>query len=931
MQSKFPGKCGCGAAFNRGDEIRWEKGVGVIGCPSCGGARRAAPSAAPVVDRQSYVAKRKGSALVTAADVTGPQPLLILPPSTVTLDTFQQAVVDWKAGCALVAAGAGSGKTTTLIERIAALIGQGALPESILLLVYNRKAADDMKKKLSDRLGSGVAERVGAFTFHGWGQRLLRKWGHPSADVVLGADDESPSPYPLAQGVLRDMNVQGEVDGYLAASNFIREALIDLAANDSIDRIAELRVAEGNLKLAKELRDFTVRYQQAKAQKGAIDFADMLAVIGNEIQRGTQRAQALTNLYAHVMVDEAQDANVARNVIAWHLGTGAKTLVVVGDLRQSIYGFTGARPDLFKGLLDKGATLLTMPVNRRSTAAIVAAGNAVAEGRDWNLGGACSPKPDAEAGEPVQFWTCDEGQGAQIAAEIQARVAAGLPLTDGEGRPNYACLVRTNAGGASLEAGLTARGLPVRVLGSHGGVWATTAGRHFYAYLAAAEDRAVNGLAAIANRPLRYIKGEITKPLVVSCKDGGLVGALRATYNRGALRLATDLERLAGMEWAERCEEVADFLITDLKERAAEAGEVAGKAVHPDEDKEKAYEALASAAVAAGSLAAIDAQVAAMKKVKATDPAVEISTCHKAKGAEWTVVFATGMEEGVFPHAMAEDVEEERRLFYVAVTRAKKACIVTCAANPSEFFTDLQSALTPREDGPKGGEEKPAEVAADEEQKDADLAHASCRAMDAAWEGEEKVAVESAWPAGMFNPLKLEQARKHAEAATKAEPKATAGEGGRYVQPVVEDFDTLLAHLGFWEAGRDVEKRVNQKVWETGWKYGDKGGAVLIRVFSTLPVGGQAARERGEDSMKVAAIYQDDAGREFPMHKKLPYAARTRGWRVTLLAKIEEVAKMIHATKACVDCGAPKVERVAKATGKTFTACAAFCRKNGGR
>jgi DNA helicase II / ATP-dependent DNA helicase PcrA len=606
-------------------------------------------------------------------------------PSPIQLDEHQRRVVEWRVGEALVAAGAGSGKTTVLIERCAAIIGEGCAPESVLTLVYNKSAASTLKRRLRERLGPELGDRVKAFTFHGWCYGVLRELlqDQIGRGVIVGTDG-GPSAFTIGKQLLAETGIQGwDLKDLLRASELAREALVDVDAGDAVQAVMALPLDLQEWRAADVVR-FTREYQRAKAQLEAIDFADMLALVCRLIQGGGSRAELLAERYTHVQVDEHQDGNVARNLIATHLAQGALSLVMVGDARQSIYGFTGARPDLFRSRLGAGAELLTLPINRRSTAPIVALGNRIAEGRDWNLGGPCFPSPAAlmPAEEVRVMWTESEPEEADaVVREVQARIEAGVPLAT-DGRANYAALVRTNGAGAQLECAFLARGLPCRVLGQSGGVWSSSAGKDVLAYLRAAAGKADKDLVRISNKPRRYLKRAVVERALET--GGDIVDALYKTRDRNALQLGRDVDLLRDLAWEKRVKYVVRLLVDDLRDRGDDAvGE-------PDEDKAELYTSLGAAAVTLGSLEAIDAQIAALKKVKDKDPAVEISTIHKAKGLEWHTVFTCSAADAVLPHKKARDVEEERRLFYVAVTRAKRVALIsTGAPRPSPFLAEV--------------------------------------------------------------------------------------------------------------------------------------------------------------------------------------------------------------------------------------------------
>lgn len=701
MRAKFGGTCRkCGAGFNTGDFILYENRA-VVGCQACSPGEalalaRPANGPAPIISNakawDGLIENEPEVALLTSVRQIVLPPSIeeccAIPLSSASPDENQQRVIDWRTGEALVAAAAGSGKSFTMLERMAGLVREGCPPERLVTLVYNKKAADDLKARTKDRLGMFLGERVHVATFHGWAYSMINEWwpNQFGRGRIVGVDG-GPSSITLGLAAMRAAQIEDEMDvkDLVKLSELTREALIDVDAPEAIEKV-QLLPTKPEADTARIIVQFCRAYQAEKAKQNAIDFADMLYVVNRVIDHGGARARMLAQRYTHVQVDEAQDINPARLRIATHLASGARSLVWCGDFRQTIYSFTGSRPDLLKSRLEAGATLLALPVNRRSTQHIVEAGNKVARDADWNVGGDCSPaeKNVSDAAEPVRIWWTETAsdEADAVAAEVAARVEAGVPLATPGGVMNYACLARTNGQAADLELAFTMRKLPCRVIGSTGGVWASNTGRDFLAYLRAGElGSAGKDLARIANKPARYLKRHIAEQ---AGEAFDTLEALRGHHsNRGAVRLANDIEELRSLSWADRCKRALKFLISDLKERADDANDV----TNPDEDKADSYFALSTIAEQMGSVAAIDAQIELMKKVSAKDPAVEICTMHKSKGAEWHTVFVCGAAKGLIPHQKSTDHEEERRLFYVALTRAQKVCIVSVGgATPSPFL-----------------------------------------------------------------------------------------------------------------------------------------------------------------------------------------------------------------------------------------------------
>ena len=946
MTLKFPGTCkGCGARLATGARGNYGgKGAGVVACDACSGtAKPATAAAATAPDTEEGVVDFGagtvgGTAFELPADAA-PVDAHAIPAPVRALDPHQLLVAAHRAGEAVVAAAAGSGKTTVLVERTADLITDGALPESILTLTFNRNAAITFRSRLAQRLGAELAGRCRVYTFHAYCLAVLRAW-YPGErrmrpDRLIGTED-GPSPYSIAGPVVRALEIDTDLEALLSADARLREAMIDPSAPGAVAAAGE--VLRLPAEAAATALQFSDAYGVARRQAGAMDFVDMLVTVAKAIRRPTAAALALQGTVTHLQVDEAQDGNEARWTIALHLGAQAASFVSVGDLRQSIAGFSGAKPKLFKARLDNGAKLYVMPINHRSGAAIVAAGNAIAAGADWNLGGACQANPDRGTGR-VSLWGAGEAvtpgeEAAMIADEIAARLADGVS-------PNtFGILVRTNAGTVAPECALVARGIPVRVRGAQGGIWGTSLGRNVLAYLRAAAGVATDDLTRVANRPLRYCKTACVKAALEAARGGGsLIAGLRHG-ERGARTLAADISELADLPWAHRCKQAADWLIEDLRERNGDDIELA------DDDKRATILALADAAREAGDLATIEEQIEALRRAPKDTPAVEISTIHKAKGDEWGTVFVIQVADGVLPHRKAvdpEDIEEERRLFYVAVTRGREETIITSgSATPSHFLTYMGIEPTEPPPGPKGGAPIPVvgvpipvaraiDAIQAARNAGAEIAVAARLEMDAEMarlisDDPDPAPVPEA-VAGAVAEIAAALAQREAETQLTAEGLNEARRiaatrlgsdvqtGPKAVAVRAESVLEVLAPLGFVERTDSHGQRI----------YDAPGPRnTVIRIYSSISVGAEVTRDVGEDSIRVVALLVA-AEQERPVLPKDAYVARTKGWRLSLITRIEHAVAGILAAPACDRCGGPTRERSSKKHGGgSFFGCVNF-------
>lgn len=634
------------------------------------------------------------------------RPVGVHPPDFGRLDDHQREVVEYVRGVGVVAASAGSGKTHVLIQRTLYLLHLGELPESICLLAYNKDAAQTLRDRLA-QFAPHAAARVQIFTFHSWCYAVLRHWypndpryGHTR---ILGGAG-SKHPIELARVAARKVTEKDDEDdsawGLLAAADRIAENMVRLDVENTPAEIVRVMgwwteetpvpkvLPPQLLHKAKIQARFCQEWATIKATEGYIDFTDMVCTVAWWIRSAPDQPHVhwLTQLYRHVMVDECQDINPARHTIATHIGCTAISAVFVGDMRQSLYSFVGAQPDLFQDMATaEGTRLFTLPVNRRSTSEIVDAANAIARDQSWNLGGDARSLTSNGRGEPIQVVTqmTPKDEAVWIIEDIQTRIRRGLPLdTTGE---NYRIVARTNAMLIDMEYVFVARGVPCRVLGAPGGIWGTTIGQEMLNYLEAIEGIPTWGLLKLANKPKRYAKKDDVRTVILNAQEAekagqaaDLHGRLRMHLSAGLRRLGTEMASTARRPWGSRCLEVARWLGME-DEKSMEGG---------DTDRADALRALLHHAQSLGSLRGIqDYRDALAKQERA--PAVLLSTIHAAKGQEARVVYVAGVRTDKLPHKKGESVDEERRIFYVAVTRAREACVITTGGTPSRFLREL--------------------------------------------------------------------------------------------------------------------------------------------------------------------------------------------------------------------------------------------------
>jgi len=636
------------------------------------------------------------------------------------LNPDQLDAVTHPTGPLLVVAGAGSGKTRVLTRRIAHLIGErGVSPFAILAITFTNKAAGEMKDRVADLVGP-VAHRMWVSTFHSACVRILRRdgdrLGFPSSFSIYDQGDA----VRLTGYVVRDLGL--DVKRFLARSV---HSVISSAKNEGLQAEDYVERAQGPYE--KHIGEVFVEYQARLRTAGAMDFDDLL---GNAVLLLREHSDVLDQYrkrFEHVLVDEYQDTNVVQNELVVLLGAGHRNVCVVGDSDQSIYGFRGAD---IRNILEfersfPDATVVVLDQNYRSTQTILDAANAVITKNPKNLG--YKPKElwtDAGSGDPItRFRADDEDDEARwVVGQLRRMHDGGRPWTD------MAVFYRTNAQSRAVEAQLVTMGVPYKVVG----------GLRFYdrrevrdamAYLRLAANPADEVAARrVLNVPKRGV-GDTSVARVdahAAASGTAFIEALRDAEAAGVSgRAATGIRSFL---------ELVDVLRKAVDDGPATVLEVAlERSGYLDElradrsiEAEGRLENLSELVGFAGEFDAVDEFLERVGLVADTDDLpdgdrpdgdladepdsgqVVLMTMHAAKGLEFPVVCIVGMEDGVFPHARAlgdpKELEEERRLAYVGITRARERLMLTHAWSrllhgqtqynpPSRFIDEIPSEL----------------------------------------------------------------------------------------------------------------------------------------------------------------------------------------------------------------------------------------------
>ena len=626
------------------------------------------------------------------------------------LNPAQYDAVLHERGPLLVSAGAGSGKTRVLTHRIAHLIAdRDVSPFAILAITFTNKAATEMRERVVDLVGP-VAERMWVRTFHSACARILRREaervGYPAGFSIYDQTDS----VRLTRYVMVELGLDTRRSTPQATHGRISAAKNDMVGPEAY--AASVAESRRHLQGAAEVY---AEYQRRLLRAGAMDFDDLLGVTVRLFREHPDVLQEYQDRFLHILVDEYQDTNPVQNALVLMLGERHRNVFVVGDADQSIYRFRGAT---MRNILEfedafEDTTVILLEQNYRSTQNVLDAANAVIA---RNLGR--HPKrlwTEAASGDPITWYraTDDDDEARWVVREIRRLAADGRTLGD------IAVMYRINAQSRALETALNAEDLPYQVIGATA-FYDRREVRDALAYLRAVVNPADEvSLKRVLNVPRRGVgdrsverldrwAAQIGLPFIEALRrpgEAGLSGAALAGVERFTSLLDEAAGRLDGGPGP-----VLEFLLTRsgyLEELYEEAGQSSMEA-------EGRLENLAELAALAGDYEAVGEFLEQTALISPNDewdldePKVALLTAHAAKGLEFPVVFLTGLEEGMFPRAQAfddpEEMEEERRLAYVGITRARERLYLSDAQRrtlwgrseyglPSRFLEEIPGEL----------------------------------------------------------------------------------------------------------------------------------------------------------------------------------------------------------------------------------------------
>lgn len=646
------------------------------------------------------------------------------------LNEAQQKAVEYIDGSSLVIAGAGSGKTRVLTYKIAYLLDKGYKPWNILALTFTNKAAREMQERIARQVGTELASQLWMGTFHSILSRILRieaaSLGFSSNFTIYDASDSKS----LVKTILRELNLDEKVYKPATVCNRISEAKNGLVFPDQYRMDSSIQQRDYESKMT-ALGEVYLRYMQRCRLSDAMDFDDLLLYAFYLFEKYPDILSKYQDRFQYVLVDEYQDTNYAQHRIVWQITQNRQRVCVVGDDAQSIYSFRGANIDnilRFQSMYD-GAKLFKLERNYRSTQTIVNAANSLIS---FNKG---QIKKDvySEKSEGSPIHVLDVESDLVESMVVSERInrlhhREHIPYSD------FAILYRTNSQSRSLEDAIRKQGIPYKIYG----------GLSFYqrkeikdviAYLRLTlNPRDEEAMRRVINYPARGI-GDTTLSKVMACASKNAVSPWQILLSPEEFSLDVNKGTVAKLQKFSELIMSFHALIESedaytLAKRIVQSSGIAAdinKGTEPEDisRQENFQEMLDSIAAfveehreedsgyllgdylqEVSLISDLDEKNTSEDGSDSNDK-VTLMTIHSAKGLEFRIVFVVGLEENLFPNEMAlhdgqRGLEEERRLMYVAMTRAEEQLFLSSAksrfrfgkvemSSPSRFLHEIDS------------------------------------------------------------------------------------------------------------------------------------------------------------------------------------------------------------------------------------------------
>lgn len=640
------------------------------------------------------------------------------------LNSAQRAAVEYLGGPQLVIAGAGSGKTRVLTYKIVHLLENGHKPGRILALTFTNKAAREMRERIGALVGEATASKLWMGTFHSIFSRFLRMYadrlGFTSNFTIYDTSDSKS----LIKSIIRELKLDDKVYRPGAVMADISQAKNNLYSPEDYARDKDLMQADNAAKRGRTAEIYAV-YRDRCRIAGAMDFDDLLFYTNVLLRDNPDVLEHFRDYFSYILVDEYQDTNFAQHLIVRQLCGKSQNLCVVGDDAQSIYSFRGANIRNILDLKKSFPALQTFKLeeNYRSTRNIIGAANTLIAANTEQI-----PKEvfsNNDEGERIEVVQCyNDYEEAYIVANriAQVRMRTRLPLSD------FAVLYRTNAQSRVLEEALRNRNIGYRIYG----------GLAFYQrkeikdavcyFRLAVNPDDDEAFRRVINTPKRGIGETTVKKLLATAIAAGVSmyavindpGSHGLDVNRGTMsKLQAFAAQVAsfvkGNADGDNASVLARKIIssTGLLQQYLSDSTPENVSKHEnllellkavDHFTETARETRGEEAAGMSDFLAEVSLLTDQDTETADGDGVTLMTIHSAKGLEFEGVFVVGVEENLLPSAMsahsAREIEEERRLMYVAITRAKRFCMVSYARKrtvngkteqtfPSRFLRDI--------------------------------------------------------------------------------------------------------------------------------------------------------------------------------------------------------------------------------------------------
>jgi DNA helicase-2/ATP-dependent DNA helicase PcrA len=645
------------------------------------------------------------------------------------LNESQRKAVEYIDGPSLVIAGAGSGKTRVLTYKIAYLLQQGVKPWSIMALTFTNKAAREMKERIGKLVGQELAQHLYMGTFHSIFSRILRAEAqHIGFTNNFTIYDESDS-RSLIKTIVKEMGLDEKVYKPASVHSRISMAKNNLMSAENYARDKELYQADQRAKMPR-VGDIFITYVQRCQQANAMDFDDLLTLTFKLFQEHEDIRKKYADRFDFLLVDEYQDTNHAQMCIVMQLCKEKERVCAVGDDSQSIYSFRGANIDNILSFQSrfKEARLFKLEQNYRSTQSIVEAANSLIKHNSNQIPKNVYSKNDK--GESLIYKPAysDKEEALIVCREIKR-----IKRQDDCQYSDFAILYRTNAQSRSFEEELRKQSIPYRIYGGLSFFQRKEIKDVIAYFRLVANPDDEEAFKRIINYPARGI-GNTTLAKIATCALDNHVSFWQVISSPEHYGLGVNKGTLAKLEsfrlmisgFVEKSASMNAFDLGDtIVKQSGISADIYKSGSRDPEDlarqenleellggmqsfvEECREEGREQEAYLTDYLQGVALLTDLDSKGDDDEPRVSLMTVHASKGLEFPTVFVVGLEENIFPSAIVStlrELEEERRLLYVAITRAEKHCVLTSAknrfrygkmefGNPSRFIKEIDSAF----------------------------------------------------------------------------------------------------------------------------------------------------------------------------------------------------------------------------------------------